>query len=580
MFLEIFMYMFILLAVVTMVAALFMIRHKISGDIEDQMINIGVLEALGYRSHEISLAYLYEYMITGLAGSVLGLIIALLLTPFVNSVIRVMLGRNVYGAEGIGGGILAALMVSVVVTLFALLKTRTVKDYPPVVALRKGIKTHHFGRNLLPLEKLGADINTGLALKGFMGNLKASFGICICIVTAGAAMLFSVMSFDFFKDGAGNLVKMMQRDTDTLDLCVVSGVDPEMIKDEVLRLPQVRKALCGYSHGNVSVKGSPDSALVNAYADYNDAENITPYKGRCPQYDNEVMVGMRRSRTENINLGDSIILENNGLEKSYIVTGIVGSMENGGTVVYLTTKGYERININARPDAVHVYPAEGVGIPELEAAIREHFGGTAEDAAVTASSGSSEDRIRKAAKEKISVLLDQYGVTSVDYAVQIGDRTITGNSRSFVIKEINSYEGIIKTQMVPIAEMTKIFTLLAMILIAVIVAVLLMIITANDVRRQRHSLGIMKGLGYSSKDLMTQIALKLMPVILAGVLLATVAAVYLNRVFWGLAFATIAVTNVPLILITDVLLIIFCYVVAFLSAGRIKKISVTELMTE
>jgi hypothetical protein len=43
-----------------MISAMFMIRHKISNDIEDQMQQIGVLEALGYRAREISLAYLYE----------------------------------------------------------------------------------------------------------------------------------------------------------------------------------------------------------------------------------------------------------------------------------------------------------------------------------------------------------------------------------------------------------------------------------------------------------------------------------------------------------------------------------------
>jgi ABC-type antimicrobial peptide transport system permease subunit len=104
--------------------------------------------------------------------------------------------------------------------------------------------------------------------------------------------------------------------------------------------------------------------------------------------------------------------------------------------------------------------------------------------------------------------MKQYGVTDVDYAVQIGDELITGNSRPFIIKDITSYEGIIKTQIIPISKSSRNFSLGGLIIVSLIVGVLLAIITSNDVRRQRQRLGIMKGLGYSSKDLMKQISLK------------------------------------------------------------------------
>ena len=161
-----------------------------------------------------------------------------------------------------------------------------------------------------------------------------------------------------------------------------------------------------------------------------------------------------------------------------------------------------------------------------------------------------------------------------------GDKLITGNSRNFAIKETYCYDGIIKTQMVPIAEKTKLFTMIGLVLIAIIVGVLLYIITSNEVRRQRKNLGIMKGLGYSSKDLMKQIAIRFMPVTVLGVAIATVCGILFNNMFWGAAFATVAETNVVVIIITDVLLLLFCYIVTYISAGKIRRISVTELMTE
>ena len=580
-FLDIFSLMLMFLSIVTLVAALFTIRHKISGDIEDQMQSIGVLEALGYRSGEISLAYVYEYVISGGLGAAFGGVFAVSITPVVNMFIRSMLGRYVHGTGNLFYAFPAALAVTLLVVVFALARAAGIKKYPPVTALRKGINTHNFKRNIMPLDKLRIGINSGLALKGFFKNIKASIGICICIIASGTALLFSAMTFDFMKDGVSGLLSMMGTDVDAVWVKTISGVDIDEITKEILTIPEVRKAFPTYLGEIVSVKGSTDPGMAIIFNDFKDSENIKPYEGRFPEHDNEVMICKRRSENSGIGVGDSVILEQNGYEKKYIITGIVGSMQNGGSTIFLTSEGYERLNIFARKNYVQVYPAEGVETRELEEIINTHFGGSAKDSAQKEdSSDSLEDRIRSTMDEKIATLLNQYGVTDVDYAVVDGDDIITGNSRNYVVKETYCYDGIIKTQMVPIAEKTKIFTIIALVLISLIVGVLLYIITSNEVRRQRKNLGIMKGLGYSSKDLMKQIAIRFLPVTILGIAIATVCGIVLNKVFWGLSFATIAETNVVVVVITDVLLLIFCYIVTYLSAGKIRKISVTELMTE
>ena len=105
-----------------MISAMFMIRHKISNDIEDQMQQIAVLEALGYKSGEISLSYLFEYVISGGIGAVLGVLTAILLTPAQNGVIRSMMGRDIEGRPEILKLIIVAIAVVTIVTLFALIK--------------------------------------------------------------------------------------------------------------------------------------------------------------------------------------------------------------------------------------------------------------------------------------------------------------------------------------------------------------------------------------------------------------------------------------------------------------------------
>lgn len=580
-FLNIFLYLIAFLSIVTMASALFMIRHKISNDIEDQMQQIGVLEALGYRSKEISASYLYEYVISGGIGAILGGLLAVIFTPLMDQGIRVLLGREVSADTQPVRIVLVMLLVMALVVAFALQKASTVKKYPPVTALRKGIRTHHFGKNLFPIASSHGDINTRLAVKGLFHDLRSALGIGICVLLSGTALLFSMVTFIFFKDGTSGLESMQSADVNTVWVSVLPNIDPFEVKEEIEAMPQVRKALVTYNYKYLTVKGSENSGVSIVYDDYADAENIRPYLGRLPEHDNEIMIALRRAKQENLTVGDSIFLVKNGMEKDYVITGIVGSMMNGGTSLYLTTDGYKRIDPVTKADVIAAYLADGVSDEEFEEAVTSRFGGTAKDLSNAAEHGGSlQEKLRAVADEKIAVLMSQYGVTSADYAVKIGDKMITGNSGDFVIKEVRSWRGIIESQMESIAKITKTFTFLAALLIALIVAVILTIIASSNVRRQRQNLGIMKSMGYTSKDLMKQTALKFMPVITVSMVIASVISIYLNKLFWSSLFGTVAVTDPVTILLTDLAMILFCYLVTYIGAGKIRKISVTELMTE
>ena len=71
--------------------------------------------------------------------------------------------------------------VSLSKNVFALSRAARVKKLPPVVAFRKGIKTHHFGKNILPLEKMRHSINLRLAFKGPLIMVILMSGISIPI---------------------------------------------------------------------------------------------------------------------------------------------------------------------------------------------------------------------------------------------------------------------------------------------------------------------------------------------------------------------------------------------------------------
>lgn len=589
-FLNIFMYLIAAISIITLLASVFMIRNKIANDIEDQMQSIGVLEALGYRSYEISLSYVYEYVISAGIGSLIGLALAIASSSFVKSGVRVMLGREVEGEVSFLNMVLSSIAVIAVVVIMALLRARKVKNYPPVIAFRKGIKTHSFRRNPFPLDKT-KNINLRLALKGLIGDIKANIGMALCIITAGILMTFGVLTVDFFKNGTDGLVSLMAYDLHPVYVALSNGVDPAEFREELLKQEGVRKCLMTYGLDDVNVEGTDEVGNTVVYDDFSDAESVEPSEGRCPEHYNEIMISTARSKYMNLGVGDSIVIEKNGMERSYVITGIISSMMNSYRNVYMTSDGYKWLMGNITPNTLVVYLEDDVDKEAFVDKLQQSYGGASsaitddgvtEEKTIdgTSEADDFEARIQAIVDKKMDILLNQYGVTDVDYTIRIGDKIISGNSKKHMIKNVTNWDGMVKVQMASIAESVKLMSIFAVILVTIVVAVILGVITSSNVKRQRQSLGIMKGLGYSSKDLMTQMALKIMPITIISVIISGFLGIVVNKIFWMSGFGSIAKTNVPLLIIMEILLVAFCYIVTYISAGKVKKISVTELMTE
>lgn len=579
-FLQIFMGIAAFVSFITLASTVFLMRHKISNDIEDQMQQIGVLEALGYRSREISLSYIYEYMLTSSAGAVLGTVLSIVFKPVLSKIAGQQMGRIVH--MDLNPIMLMGVAVSVVflTLVFALTKAATIKRYPPVVAFRKGIKAHHFGRNILPLEKTKGNINTRLAFKTFFRNIKQNIGSGICILLATSTLVFGVAVYDFFKDDTSMLYSMgMEIPEETISL--LDGVDPYAFSEELLDLPEVRKTVVCFEADDVTVEEIGHESNAYSYEDYSETENIFLSDGRYPEHENEIGISLYASRTYGIEVGDSVTVKGDGTRKTMIVSGIIPASSNSLINVYLTHEGYLSLVPNDTPNMIDVYLEEGVDRNGFERKLYGLYGASAAEMAEANAEGSTlEERIRNAADEQMAVLLDRYGITDVDYAIRIGDQLIIGQSSVFRIRDIQSPFDQIATQVTPMAKAVKAFVIGMIVFVGMIVAVILSILSFSNVRRQRKDLGIMKSMGYSSKDLMKQLAVSMLPSTIVSTAAGAVLGVLINHIFWLSIMGFIVRASILLVIVTAVLTVLFSYAVTYFAAGRVKKVSVTELITE
>ncbi len=555
-----------------------MIGHRIITDIKEQIVSIGVLEALGYRSGEIAYAYAAEYFLIALAGCTAGTGGALLLYRVLVHIAENLRGYTAGSSIRWQTLLICFAGILILMTLLAFIKARSVRKYPPVTAFRKGIGTHHFGRSHFPLRRTKGNVHLRLALKGFADHAKQNLSLTFVISITTLAVVLSFILYNFLGRDTNVINSIAGHEMSDLQLEIMPAVDTDSFAAELEAMPEIRKVLPRTESGDVEIIGCNYSAMADVFIDYTNTENIRPCDGRFPAHDNEVMLTKTVSAAVKLKTGDSITLEHGGVRRDYIVTGIVTAFVNAESV-YFTADGYRRLCPDLAFNLFEVYVSEGTDPAALRSLLDQKYGRSAASLGTeTDGAGTCEARIRQRAEQVMASLMEQEGITHMDYAIQIGDQIISGDSSAIMIKDYMSWPEMMASLLASLVRATGILTRLFMVISAIVVMVILSILMESEIRRQRRDLGIMKSMGYTSRELMLQLAFRIMPAAVLAVVIGTVLGVTSTKLLVN--FIGVVPINIPAVIAVDILILLFCFGCAYFGARRIKKISVYELMTE
>ena len=259
---------------------------------------------------------------------------------------------------------------------------------------------------------------------------------------------------------------------------------------------------------------------------------------------------------------------------------MITAVTNDGDYLYVTHKGLNRLSPNIRPLSIDVYLEDGTDKEEFISMLLETY---VKSIAATRKDGaegtSEEERIRALADQRIAELLATHGISHAEYSVQIGDIVVSGTSDSFVIRNYQNLNDLMMTQIGGLFHAIYVSAIVFLIVTIIVVTVIISILMEQTIRRQRRELGVMLSMGYTSKDLMFQSALKIMPAVLIAAVVGTIGGSVLFTAIMSKAFGKFIISKL-LIIVTAILLALFCFVSAYIGSAKIKKISVTELMTE
>lgn len=518
-------------AVLLIFVVLIIIRFNIGNSIEENIKNIGIMEACGYTSKQMIHAVIAEFSILGIAGCTLGLAAAGACSKAIGNIVSASMGLLWSAGFSIISAIVTVVLVLTFIVLIARISARKYKIISPLDALRNGIHSHNFKKNSLKLEKSPLPLNTTLGIKSILFNLKKRIFICFVIViltfvTCTACALFkNFRSLDIMLPIVG--VEYADLEIGPKD---ISYDRIDQFVEELEAREEVNRALKFTNYSVViAANDEEDQLQLTAYEDPSKMEVDVIAKGRMPIYENEVALSTLMCKQYGLDIGDAITLKMGRAEADYMIVGKNQGTSNLGKTCIVTFEGHKRINPDQNGSGIYVYLNEGVDVDQTVDLYRELYG-------------------------------DTFNILNFS----------------------NLVDNVMQTIIVAL-------NILCSVLIAVsafVIAMILLLLIKSHIIREKKQFGIYKAIGYTTPQLMVQIAISYLPVVLLGGIVGGILTKLLLNKLFVLCFSMFSIEKivielpVVMILLSILGIVVWSGIITVLASVRTRKIAPYKMITE
>ncbi len=494
--------------------------------IQVNMKNLGALKAVGYTSAQLICSLLLQFLATTFAVAVIGMALSYCVFPAINAMMISQTGIP-YEMRFLPLPVLISLIIlGGTVALAVWLAARKIKKIEPILALRSGVQTHNFKKNHIPLEKTKAHLNVALALKTTFSGIKHNITVCITMLVLSLVVVFSgLMTENVIVDMTPflNLIVGETADSAINIQCVAENDFIEQLNSD----SRVEKVYL-YNSLNVSHVGGVE-LMATLSDDFSNVNNqAVVFEGRFPKYDNEIAVAAKYAREKGLKVGNEIEITANGKTEKYLISGLTQITNNLGRDCLLTRKGYERLGY-LQNATYYINLTENTDVDAFNQEIKTLFNGNI--------------------NAVINVLATVEGAGGV-------------------------YVNLMTIIVIAILA-------LSLIIISFVLYLLVRTILNNKLR----DYGIMKALGFTTRQLILQTALSFMPAIIISTVVGMIVSCLVINPLISLFLSSIGIVKCTFVLpvvfcvIAGVGLVLFAFAFACLLSLKVKKIAPRALLT-
>lgn len=513
------------MAFLTILIAVVVIMSNISNFIHNNMKNLGALKALGFTSRQLIGTLFTQFLSVTLISAVFGTVISYIAFSPLNSMMTAQTGIPYHTHIMPLQSAVSVIILFAAVALAVIMSAGKLRKIEPITALRSGVRTHSFKKNHIPLDKTSIPLNAAMALKTTFANVKQNIVVVVTMLIISLITVFSAVMYSNVVSDPKSMIDLIVGESSEGFVSIDSSVSAEFSKmmEEDSRVENAYL----FTTADVVHKGG-EKLFAVVYDNSEDLKNQNiVYEGRYPKYENEVAVGGLYAREKKLEIGDEITLMSGSAEENYIITGYTQVSNNLGKDCMLTGEAYERLSaLN-----VHNYYLD----------------------------------IKNS--DDIDTVLD-------DITAEFGSRVYTVlNQKSVLDASIKVYVSLIKVIVAAVIVLT-----------VLIIAFVLYLLVKTLLNNKYQDYGIMKSLGFTSRQLIVQTALSFMPTIIISAAIGITAGCFVINPLITLFIGGIGIIKctftVPYAICAaaGVFIAAVSFSIAYLLSARVKKIAPRELL--
>ncbi len=521
--------MMVALSLIIVIICIIVIRFRIKNSIEEDMIKIGSLKSMGYTSKQIISSITFQFVLIAAIGCVIGISLSYTILNMISDVLAHQSALKWEQGFDVSYALLTLLIILILVALISYTTAGKIKKLNPITVLRGGITTHNFKRNHLPLDKTKGNLSFVLGMKSILQNMRQSIMIFVLTLSVTFAGVFGLIMFYNTVFDTTAMAKMPGTEVANITLDIDPNVtDADKLLAEIKEREGIEYAQCIAEAQGFTIEGLAIFGVI--MEDFSQRRTNSVYEGRYPIHDNEMALNGSAAGLMGKKIGDTVIVKNQKIEKEYLITGFQQGVNFGGMNASMTYEGYLRIQPDYMFDMIYIYTEDKVDVPKCLQAILDDYGDV-----IVASTD-----LEKEFKEGMSV-----------------------------------YTGIISRAGMAMLGIS----------FAIIILVLYFVLNSLVIRQSRI-LGIQKSIGYTTLQLMNQIAFSVMPSIIMGVVAGGISGALLVNPIMSVAQSGMGVARANYIVVQSWIvlfsigLIVLSYLASMLITARIRRISAYALVTE
>ncbi|MCM1090622.1 MAG: ABC transporter permease [Butyrivibrio sp.] len=447
----------------------FHMRNTLDKDLKE----LGTLKAIGYGGNEIAISYVLQFLLLGALGAIVGIVISQSLMPVIISNIATDIGFEWKNVSISFASIKSILTILLMIGIVSFGLSRGVRKLRPIEAFKETGQILNDKGSRLTVERLPFSVNLSIVLK--MMDYRRVKSILTCIVVAAMMSVagFAMILYVRLTADREGLLKITGAEVYSVNVQAARPSETEELAAKIAgenNGTEVRKVMTAIGLGSARLLCEKDIyASLGVYSDYSALENPSLYAGRYPKHENEAAISANLAQLSGKEIGDTInvshIFQEEAKETDYLIVGLTQGTYTGGIDIYLTMSGLKQIDPEAEWQEIHIYLEENADVEgyclDLKNSYMEH------------------------------------------------------------LAYVGVFEQVFYSQLSPIVNSVAGIVYFIIVIVFILIVIMGVFVTDSILLTQKRDFGIMKALGYSNGQIISQAVLNFMLYIAGGSILGS-----------------------------------------------------------